>query len=237
MGHESGVDRVSFTLRDPLGGIRGYQTGNSTMNNPDLNIYDASPQNDNEWRLYNFNLTLPKGSPPGQWGMASAETRDKAGNWEKYSFVEYIRFDVIESDVELTVPLDVEITDKVVNVNNVEGIEVSMSCEPCEGLNYVYTVYSLMGGNVVRGEGVFESDYISVNSINTTGVLDGIIKLTVQVTDTEDQLIATKSVEYTKDTVLPNSYYSQSNLENDGTSSLDDFVVAVVVESVDVGGT
>ena len=237
VGHESGVDRVSFTLRDPLGGIRGYQTGNSTMNNPDLNIYDASPQNDNEWRLYNFNLTLPKGSPPGQWGMASAETRDKAGNWEKYSFVEYIRFDVIESDVELTVPLDVEITDKVVNVNNVEGIEVSMSCEPCEGLNYVYTVYSLMGGNVVRGEGVFESDYISVNSINTTGVLDGIIKLTVQVTDTEDQLIATKSVEYTKDTVLPNSYYSQSNLENDGTSSLDDFVVAVVVESVDVGGT
>ena len=237
MGHESGVDRVSFTLRDPLGGVHGYQTGNSTMNNPDLNLHNATPQNDNEWRVYNFNLTLPQGSPPGQWGMASAEVRDKAGNWEKYSFVEYVRFDIIASDIELTVPLEVEITDKVVNVNNVDGIEVSMSCEPCSGMNYVYTVYSLMGGNVVRGEGIFESDSISVNSINTTGVLDGIIKLTVQVTDTEDQLIATKTAEYTKDTVLPNSYYSQSNLENDGTSSLDDFVVAVIVESEDVGGT
>jgi hypothetical protein len=112
-----------------------------------------------------------------------------------------------------------------------------MSCEPCEGLNYVYTIYSLMGGNVVRGEGVFETDSISVSSINTTGVLDGVIKLTIQVTDTEDKLVATKTAEYTKDTVLPNSYYSQSNLENDGTSSLDDFVIAVVVESVDIGGS
>ncbi len=68
VGHESGVDRVSFTLRDPLGGVHGYQTGNSTMNNPDLNVHNATPQNDNEWRVYNFNLTLPQGSPPGQWG-------------------------------------------------------------------------------------------------------------------------------------------------------------------------
>jgi hypothetical protein len=237
VGHESGVDRVSFTLRDPLGGVHGYQTGNSTMNNPDLNVHNATPQNDNEWRVYNFNLTLPQGSPPGQWGMASAEVRDKAGNWEKYSFVEYVRFDIIESDIELTVPLEVEITDKVVNTYNVDNITASMSCEPCAGLNYVYTIYSLMGGNVVRGEGIFETDSISVSSINTTGVLDGIIKLTIQVTDTEDKLIATKTAEYTKDTVLPNSYYSQSNLENDGTSSLDDFVIAVVVESVDIGGS
>lgn len=237
VGHESGVDRVSFTLRDPLGGVHGYQTGNSTMNNPDLNVHNATPQNDNEWRVYNFNLTLPQGSPPGQWGMASAEVRDKAGNWEKYSFVEYVRFDIIASDVELTKPLEVEITDKVVNTYNVDNITASMSCEPCEGLNYVYTIYSLMGGNVVRGEGIFETDSISVSSINTTGVLDGVIKLTIQVTDTEDKLVATKTAEYTKDTVLPNSYYSQSNLENDGTSSLDDFVIAVVIESVDVGGT
>jgi len=236
-GHEAGVDRVSFTLRDPLGGEHSYQTGNSTMNNPDLNIHDSTPQNDNEWRVYNFNLTLPQGSPPGQWGMASAHIEDKAGNWEEYSFVEYVRFDIIESDIELTKPLEVEITDKVVNTYNVDNIRASMSCEPCEGLNYVYTIYSLMGGNVVRGEGIFETDSISVSSINTTGVLDGIIKLTIQVTDTEDNLVATKTAEYTKDTVLPNAYYSQSNLENDGTSSLDDFIIDVVIESVDVGGT
>ena len=236
-GHESGVYLVSFTLRDPLGGIHGYQTGNSTMNNPDLNYHDASPQNDNEWRLYNFDLLLPKGSPPGQWGMASATVEDRAGNREQYSFVEYVRFDIIPSDIELTSPLEAEITDKVVNLDNLSSISATMSCSPCEGLNYVYTIYSLMGGNVVRGEGVFAADSIQVDNIDTTGVLDGVIKLTVQVTDSEDKLVATKSIEYTKDTVRPKSYYSRSNLQNDGTSSLDDFLIAVVVESQDVGGT
>jgi hypothetical protein len=57
------------------------------------------------------------------------------------------------------------------------------------------------------------------------------------VTDAENRLIATKSTEYIKDTVLPTSYYSQSNLENDGTSTLDNLVVEVVIESVDIGGT
>ena len=236
-GHESGVYLVSFTLRDPLGGIHGYQTGNSTMNNPDLNHHNANPQNDNEWRIYNFDLLLPKGSPPGQWGMASATVEDRAGNREQYSFVEYVRFDIIPSDVELTYPLEAEIIYKVVNLDNLSNISATMSCSPCEGLNYVYTIYSLMGGNVVRGEGIFTADSIQVDDIDTTGVLDGIIKLTVQVTDSEDKLVATKSVEYTKDTVRPKSYYSRSNLENDGVSSLDDFLIDVVVESVDVGGT
>ena len=236
-GHESGISGVSFTLRDPLGGIHGYQSGNGTMNDPSSLDGSQDPENNNNWEIYTFDLLLPQGSPPGQWGMASARATDKSGNWEQYSFVEYVRFDIIESDIELTKPLEVEITDKVVNTYNVNSITASMSCEPCKDMNYVYTIYSLMGGNVVRGEGIFENDSISVSSINTTGVLEGIIKLTIQVTDTEDKLVATKTAEYTKDTVLPNAYYSQSNLENDGTSSLDDFVIAVVIESVDVGGT
>jgi hypothetical protein len=37
--------------------------------------------------------------------------------------------------------------------------------------------------------------------------------------------------------VYPKSYYSRTNLENDGVSSLDDFVIAVVVETQDLGGT
>lgn len=235
--NESGVYLVSFTLRDPLGGVHSYQTGNSTMNNPDLNYHDANPQNDNEWRLYNFDLLLPKGSPPGEWGIASATVKDRAGNREQYSFVEYVRFDIIPSDIELKSPLESEITDKVVNLNNLSSISATMSCSPCEGLNYVYTIYSLIGGNVVRGEGVFDANSIQVNNIDTSGVLDGVVKLTVQVTDSEGKLIATKSVEYIKDTVRPKSYYSRSNLENEGSSSLDDFLIAVVVESQDVGGT
>ena len=60
-----------------MGGIHGYQTGNGTMNNPDLDYHDSDPQNDNEWRIYNFDLLLPQGSPPGEWGMASAESQIK----------------------------------------------------------------------------------------------------------------------------------------------------------------
>ncbi|MDG1040884.1 MAG: T9SS type A sorting domain-containing protein [Polaribacter sp.] len=235
-GHEAGISGVSFTLRDPLGGIHGYQSGNATMNHPGFDTGNQLPENNSNWKTYNFNLLLPKGSPPGQWGMASARVEDKAGNWKNYSFVEYVRFDIIKSDVQLTKPLDIEITDKVVNALNVSNISAVMECKPCKDKNYVYTIYSLMGGTVVRGEGVFENDSIVVNSINTQGVLEGVIKLTVQVTDSESRLIATKTTDYIKDTVLPKSYYSQSNLQNDGKSSLDDFVIDVVIETIDVGG-
>lgn len=94
-----------------------------------------------------------------------------------------------------------------------------------------------MGGNVVRGSGVFGSDAISLSNINTLGVKDGVIKMTVQVTDDQDRLIATTTTEYTKDTVLPKAYYLQTNLENYGTSNLDALVVKVVVESEDVNGS
>jgi hypothetical protein len=73
--------------------------------------------------------------------------------------------------------------------------------------------------------------------MNTAGILDGEVNLTVQLTDAEYKLVATKTTAYTKDVVYPKSYYTRSNLQNDGTSSLDDFLIAVVVESQDVGGT
>ena len=239
-GQEAGIASVSLQLRDPQGKEFGYQTGNGTMNTPELdktrNKYDS--ENASEWKLFDFNLLLPQGSAPGKWGISDINVMDKAGNFRSYNFVEYVRFDIIESDITLTNPLEVEIVEKAVNASNVDNITAKMSCSPCKDLNYVYTIYSrLGGGNVVRGTGVFSSDTIVVNNIKTTGVLDGLINLTVQVTDTEDQLIATKSAEYTKDVVYPKSYYSKSNLENDGTSSLDEFIVDIVVEQDDVGGT
>ena len=236
-GHESGVASVGFTLRDPLGGIHGFLTGNSTMNHPELDLYDFNPELNSNWGVYHFDLVLPVGSPPGEWGMASADIRDKAGNIKRYSFVEYVRFDIIESDIVLEVPLEAEILSDYVNASNVENISASISCIPCVGLNYVYTIYSLTGGAVIQGTGVFESNSIVLNEINTSGVLDGNIILTVQVTDTESQLIATKSTEYIKDTFYPNSYYSSSNIQEQGTSNLDDIVIAVVIEEQDVGGS
>jgi hypothetical protein len=236
-GHESGVATVGFVLRDPLGNDFGFQTGNSTMNHPELDIYDFNPDLNSNWAVYHFDLVLPAGSAPGIWGMASADIRDKAGNIKRYSFVELVRFDIIESDVELDEPLAAEILSDYVNASNVENISATISCSPCEGLNYLYTIYSLTGGAVVQGDGVFEADSIDLNEINTSGVLDGTIMFTVQVTDTEDQLIATLSTEYIKDTFYPASYYSSSNIQDQGTSSLDDIIIDVVVEEQDIGGT
>ena len=72
-----------------------------------------------------------------------------------------------------------------------------MSCSPCKDLNYVYTIYSRMGGGgaVVRGEGKFSNDSIIVKNIKTSGVLDGLVNLTVQVTDSTSALVATKSAQ------------------------------------------
>ncbi|MDB9902642.1 T9SS type A sorting domain-containing protein [Flavobacteriaceae bacterium] len=240
-GKEAGVQTVSFTFRDPLGNDHGFQTGNSTMNHPELDKTrnKAGYDGGSEWKAYDFNLVLPQGSPPGKWGMLEAYIQDKAGNKRKYSFVEYIRFDVIESDIDLTTPLDVEIVNKHINAKNVDSITAKISCTPCKDLNYVYTIYSRIGGGgaVVRGEGKFTNDSIIVNNIKTSGVLDGLVNLTVQVTDSTSALVATKSTQYTKDVIYPKAYYSKSNIQDQGWSNIDDIVVDITVEQDDVGGT
>ena len=60
-----------------------------------------------------LNARLPKGSAPGKWGLSEINVWDKAGNQRNYNFVEYVRFDIIKSDIVLTSPLYAEITDKV----------------------------------------------------------------------------------------------------------------------------
>ena len=237
-GYEAGVYSVNLTLRDPQGNKFGYQTGNGTMNHPDLDLADTEPVLDNEWRNYRFNLTLPVGSAPGVWGISDIVIQDKVGNTKSYNFEEYVRFDIIESDVELEEPLEVEIIDKVINAGNVTSVKAKMSCKPCSGLNYVATIYSRFGGgSVVRNEGVLSADEVIVEDLNTSGILDGEVNLTVQLTDSEDKLVATKTTAYTKDVVYPKSYYSRTNLENEGTSSLDDFIIEVIIETQDVGGS
>ena len=237
-GHESGIRSVSLVLRDPQGKQFGYQTGNATMNHPDLDLADTEPTQNSDWKNYRFDLVLPQGSAPGVWGISDIIIQDKVGNTKSYNFVEYVRFDTIESDITLDTPLEIEILDKVINAGNVDSIKVKMSCVPCSGLNYVATIYSRYGGGaVVRNEGTLTADEVIIENMNTAGILDGEVNLTVQLTDAEDKLVATKTTAYTKDVVYPKAYYTRSNLQNDGTSSLDDFLIAVVVESQDVGGT
>jgi hypothetical protein len=208
------------------------------MNHPDLDLADTEPDKNSNWDNYRFDLVLPQGSAPGVWGISDITIQDKVGNTRSYNFTEYVRFDTIDSEITLDTPLEIEILDKVINAGNVSSIKVKMSCAPCEGLNYVATIYSRYGGGaVVRNEGTLTANEVIIENMNTAGILDGEVNLTVQLTDSENKLVATKTTAYTKDVVYPKAYYTRSNLQNDGTSSLDDFLIAVVVESQDVGGT
>ena len=237
-GHEAGVYIVNLTLRDPQGKKTGYQTGNGTMNHPDLDLGNTSPELNSNWKNYRFNLVLPQGSAPGVWGISDIVVIDKVGNTKSYNFEEYVRFDIIESDVELDEPLEIEIIDKAINAGNVASIKAKISCIPCTDLKYVATIYSRYGGGaVVKSEGILDSNENIIENLDTTGILDGEVNLTVQLTDSESNLIATKTTFYSKDVVYPKAYYSKSNLQNEGTSSLDDFVIEVIVESQDIGGT
>ena len=236
-GYESGVYTVEFVLRDPLGREHGFQTGNGTMNNPDLDIYDMNPDLDSNWRIYDFDLVLPVGSPPGKWGMSSATIKDRAGNLKFYSFVEIVRFDIIESDIALDVALHAEILSDYVNASNVDSINANIGCSPCKGLNYLLKIYSLNGGVVIQDTGVFPSDSISLTGINTSGVLDGHIIMSVQVTDDSSRLVATKSTRYFKDAQYPNSYYTSSNIQSQGISNFGNIIIQTNIQDVDVGGT
>ena len=85
-----------------------------------------------------------------------------------------------------------------------------------------------MGGVVKTGEKVMGSDSVYVTDLDVSGIPDGIIKLTVQLKDSLDQLVATTTTDYTKDVILPNSYYFQSNLQNLGTSNIDSLEITDV---------
>ncbi len=230
-GKEASVTQIYYFLRDPQGidhEFRFYpdaSNGRVTLK-PDSAAY--------EWKRLTLNARLPKGSAPGQWGLSEIRVWDKAGNQRRYNFVEYVRFDIIKSDIVLTSPLYAEITDKLVNASNVDSISAFITCSPCADLKYNYTIYSLMGGAVKTGEKLMGSDSVYVTDLDVSGIPDGIIKLTVQLKDSLDQLVATTTTDYTKDVILPNSYYFQSNLQNLGTSNIDS--LEITVNTVEVNG-
>tara|TARA_B100000586_G_C20082667_1_gene416115 strand:- start:34 stop:1461 length:1428 start_codon:yes stop_codon:yes gene_type:complete len=91
-----------------------------------------------------------------------------------------------------------------------------------------------MGGVVKTGEKVMGTDSVYVTDLDVSGIPDGIIKLTVQLKDSLDQLVATTTTDYTKDVILPNSYYFQANLQNVGSSNIDS--LEITINTVEVNG-
>ena len=84
----SGLFDTGVTLRDPQGGtrFRWHQV-------PDRSALFSSAA-PNTWQELTLIWLLPKGSPPGTWGIESMLTQDKASNEKRYSFTETIRIDV-----------------------------------------------------------------------------------------------------------------------------------------------
>tara|TARA_B110000014_G_scaffold60236_1_gene40724 strand:+ start:43 stop:4383 length:4341 start_codon:yes stop_codon:yes gene_type:complete len=230
-GKEASIASIYYYLRDPQGvdhEFRHYPGGIDRY-------YDQTADSAAyEWKYMTLNARLPKGSAPGKWGLSEVRIMDRAGNENKYSFVEFVRFDIIKSDIVLTEPLYAEITGKLVNAYNVDSISAFITCSPCSELKYNYTIYSLMGGIVKTGEKVMGSDSVYVTDLDVSGIPDGVIKLTVQLKDTLDQLVATTTTDYTKDVIFPSSYYFQSNLQNFGSSNIDS--LTITINTVEVNG-
>ena len=84
---KAGLDVVSYKLMDPLGKVHFnyfYHADFYTLfySNGDPAVY----------KLYKIKTTLPKGSPPGRWGILEIVLHDKAKNINTYNFLETMHF-------------------------------------------------------------------------------------------------------------------------------------------------
>ena len=88
--NKSGIGVVTYTLIDPLG--KGHFNYFYHENFRTL-FFKGNPTEEKEYRI---RTTLPKGSPPGKWGLLEIVINDKAGNGNTYNFLETIHFQVVD---------------------------------------------------------------------------------------------------------------------------------------------
>ena len=228
VGKASGFAHGYYTLRDPQG-LEHIISMQSDLGNlyytiiPDSSIYG--------YKRYYFKSLLPAGSPPGIWGVSAININDHAQNKKYYSFVEYVRFDVEQSNVLQVTPY-VEILDKKINSKNVDSVAVKIGCVSCKNQNYRLRMYSSMGGNSVAIEGKMTKDTITLTKINLKGVNDGILYATVFILDSTSALIGTGRAAYSKDVLPPKSAIIQSNISNFGKSNLDSLSIDMKVSEL-----
>jgi hypothetical protein len=86
---KAGLGTVSYKLRDPQGIEHFYYHQHE-------NSHTLFFQGDaTEWKQYTATVTLPVGSAPGTWGVASIALHDKAGNRKFYDFTETLIFEAL----------------------------------------------------------------------------------------------------------------------------------------------
>jgi hypothetical protein len=227
-GKASGFANGSYTLRDPQGLERSISMQSDLGNlyysiQPDSSIYG--------YKRYYFKTLLPAGSPPGLWGVSAININDHAQNKKYYSFVEFVRFDVDQSNV-LKVNPYVEILGKKVNSKNVDSVAVKIGCGSCKDQKYRLRMYSSMGGSSVVFEGKMTKDTITITNLNLKGVNDGVLYATAFVLDSNSALIGTGRATYTKDVLPPKSSIIQSNISNLGKSNLDSLIIDMKVSEL-----
>lgn len=227
-GKASGFAHGYYTLRDPQGLERSISMQSDLGNlyysiQPDSSIYG--------FKRYYFKTLLPAGSPPGLWGVSAININDHAQNKKYYSFVEYVRFDVDQSNVLNVTPF-VEILGKKVNSKNVDSVAVKIGCTSCKDQKYRLRMYSSMGGSSVVFEGKMTKDTITLTNLNLKGVNDGVLYATAFVLDSNSALIGTGRAIYTKDVVPPKSSIIQSNISNLGKSNLDSLIIDMKVSEL-----
>ena len=81
-----------------------------------------------------------------------------------YSFVEYVRFDVIESDIVLTSPLEVEILDKFINAKNVDKNGSRLEAQVPNGFDKKNVPMKLGSGLLIHSRVVHSSNDNTSNS-------------------------------------------------------------------------
>ena len=90
----SGVYGVWMYLRDPQGGTHHHRIYLHYLDGEDgeRGIYPGSDPT--RWKAFERVVILPPGSLPGTWGIAEMRVSDRAGNGQKYNFVELVHFEV-----------------------------------------------------------------------------------------------------------------------------------------------
>ncbi|MFT4762948.1 MAG: hypothetical protein ACI9OH_000032 [Oleispira sp.] len=87
---KAGLGTVSYKLRDPQGIEHFYYHQHE---NSQTLFFNGEAT---EWKQYSATVTLPVGSAPGTWGIASMTLHDKAGNRQFYDFTETLIFEPFE---------------------------------------------------------------------------------------------------------------------------------------------
>ena len=182
----SGFSDGIYTLRDPQGKEFTYNIWlDGSEYNGGNRYYDSRiDTNGYKWKSYYVKTVLPVGSAPGIWGVSSISISDKARNINRYSFVEYVRF---EADNSFAGKIKVKLSlgnSAIVNSNNAKSYTAKVVGDSIKGRFYRLKLFSDNGGDVIIKSGKVLSDSFVINNINITGMNDGTINGLILITDT-----------------------------------------------------